>query len=65
MSEITETLMISNLALAIIFTFLGIGGFAVLSVMMLTRPREMREDQYREGGEYSGYVDVNKRNEES
>lgn len=55
MSEITETLMISNLALAIIFTFLGIGGFAVLSVMMLTRPREMREDQYREGGEFDGH----------
>lgn len=64
MSVITETLMISNLALAIFFTFLGIGFFAVLSVMMLTRPREMREDQYREGGEFDGHIDVKKWNKE-
>ena len=64
MLAITETLMISNLALAICFTFIGIGVFAVLSVIMLTRPREMREDQYREGGEFDGHIDVKKWHEE-
>lgn len=29
----------------------------------LTRPRDMRSDQYREGGEFDGHIDVKKWNE--
>ena len=30
----------------------------------LTRPRDMREDQYRSGGEFDGNIDVKKWHEE-
>ena len=30
----------------------------------LTRHRDMRSDQYRESGEFDGYIDVKKRNKE-
>lgn len=42
--------------------------FVVLAIVWfingLTRSRDMREDQYREGGELDGHIDVRKRNKE-
>jgi len=53
-----------EVGLTILVIFIVIGGFAVLSVIMLTRPRDMREDQYRSGGELDGYKVVKKWHEE-
>ena len=49
-----------ELALGILFAALALAWF----IHGLTRPREMRSDQYREGGEFDGHIDVKKWHEE-